>query len=78
MILNKAAIDRGLARGYVYKTEVLDLKEEKAPVRFAAPRFRPQKGGPVSQDRPSTIFGQKFPQNVATQVLPAYQILLGR
>ena len=68
MILNRAAIDRGLARGYVYKTEVLDLKEEKGPVRFAVPRPKPQKGAPVAPDKPSTIFGQKFPQNLATQV----------
>ena len=68
MILNRAAIDRGLARGYVYKTEVLDLKEEKGPVRFAVPRPKPQKGAPVSADKPSTIFGQKLPQNLATQV----------
>ena len=68
MILNRAAIDRGLARGYVYKTEVLDLKEDKGPVRFAVPKAKPARGGPPSDHRPSTIFGQIFPQNLATPV----------
>ena len=71
MILNKAGLDRGLARGYLYKTETLDLKKSRAAQQFAAPKSKPGRA-PASaggaEERPHTIFGQRFPQNVAVQV----------
>jgi DNA-directed RNA polymerase I subunit RPA2 len=36
MILNKSSVERGLAHGFVYKTETIDLKDSKcAPSRLA-------------------------------------------
>ena len=71
MILNKAGLDRGLARGYIYKTEILDLKAQKTPQLFAPPKPRAGRAPATASgadERPHTIFGQRFPQNIATKV----------
>lgn len=67
MILNKASIDRGLARGVVYKTETLDIRKSNPPQQFGAD-LKPPPPRRFEEDKPSTIFGQKFPQNIATTV----------
>lgn len=36
MILNKSSMERGLAHGTLYKTEMIDLKQEKTKSIFAS------------------------------------------
>ena len=67
MILNKAAVDRGLGRGMVYKTEMIDLRKTNPPQSLGAD-LSPPPPNRKEEDRPATIFGQRFPQNVATPV----------
>ena len=70
MILNNAGLDRGLARGYVYKTEVLDLRQAGTAQHFAVPKPRAGRAAATAagvDQKPHTIFGQKFPQNVSVK-----------
>ncbi|KAK9845769.1 hypothetical protein WJX81_002042 [Elliptochloris bilobata] len=61
MILNAAAVQRGLAHGSLYKTETLDLSEDKGKQQV----FAPEKArSPPPAERPRGAFGQRFPQNV--------------
>ena len=62
MILNKSAVDRGLAHATVIKTEAVDLRADKGKeMRFAAEMPGPRDTGHV---RPVSALGQKLPQNV--------------
>ena len=64
MILNKSAVDRGLAHGTVIKSETVDLRDEKGKrMCFAteAAGTREQHVAPVS------ALGQRFPQNIPGQ-----------
>ncbi|CAL5224064.1 g6689 [Coccomyxa viridis] len=60
MILNKSAVERGLAHGTIFKTETVNLKDDRGKTQvFAAemtePRDRPR-------ERPKGAFGQEYPQ----------------
>lgn len=75
MILNRAGIHRGLARGTVYKNETIDLRRRNPPAFLGIDPNPPQqrfRGGFAraadSEERPKTIFGQKFPQNEPAKV----------
>ena len=37
MILNKAAVDRGLAHGTIFKTETVNLKDDKGKTQVVLP-----------------------------------------
>ncbi|KAK9786393.1 hypothetical protein WJX73_005626 [Symbiochloris irregularis] len=70
MILNRAGIHRGLARGVVYKNETIDLRRRNPPAYLGIdpkPPAKAMRGGFArigdAEERPKTIFGQKFPQN---------------
>ncbi len=39
MILNKSAVDRGLAHGTLFKTEGLDLKDDKGKAMVSHPHL---------------------------------------
>lgn len=79
MILNRAAIHRGIARGTVYKNETIDLRRKNPPAHLGIdpkPPARPMRGGFLAsvregEERPSTIFGQRFPQVVPSKVRKA-------
>jgi DNA-directed RNA polymerase I subunit RPA2 len=43
MILNKSSVERGLAHGFVYKTETIDLKDTKYDSSFSCPDKMPSK-----------------------------------
>lgn len=62
MILNKSSVERGLAHGSLYKTEMINLKEEKdgKSIFAPAPDRRAESSIP---ERMTGAFGQKFPQN---------------
>lgn len=65
MILNKSSVDRGFAHAYLYKTETIDLREDRGKdLSFSADpgRYKPK---PYSQrDKPKGAFGDLFPQSV--------------
>ncbi len=48
MILNKSSMERGLCHGYLYKTEMVDLKDESKGGRMA---FGPEPHDPRSRVR---------------------------
>ena len=61
MILNKAAVDRGLAHGSVIKTEAVDLRLDKGKEM----RFKAEVAGPRdTHAKPVSALGQALPQNV--------------
>ncbi|GAX83529.1 hypothetical protein CEUSTIGMA_g10954.t1 [Chlamydomonas eustigma] len=64
MILNKSAVDRGLAHALLYKTEMIDLRDEKGKksVLEAEPHDARSRVQPFV--RPVGAFGQRLPQNV--------------
>ena len=64
MILNKAAVDRGLAHGSVIKTEAVDLRLDKGKEM----RFKSEVAGPRdTHTTPVSALGQALPQNVPSQ-----------
>lgn len=65
MILNKSAVERGLAHGTVIKSEAIDVRDDKGKNhKFAV---EASKEGPKFEKQVSAL-GQKFPQNVPTKV----------
>ena len=64
MILNKAAVDRGLAHGTVIKSETIDLRDDKGKHMY----FATEAAGPRDQHAaPVSALGQRFPQNIPGQ-----------
>ena len=64
MILNKSAVDRGLAHGTVIKTESVDLRNDKGKHMY----FATEAAGPRDQHvAPVSALGQCFPQNIPGQ-----------
>jgi DNA-directed RNA polymerase I subunit RPA2 len=72
MILNKSAVERGFAHASIYKTETIDLREERnGDMKFAADpgARRAPPGAPA--ERPVGAFGAEFPQMVPAGAIPA-------
>ena len=64
MILNKSAVERGLAHGTVIKSETVSLSDDKGKSLF----FATEKAGPRDRHTvPMSALGQRFPQNVLSQ-----------
>ena len=66
MILNKSAVERGLAHGTVIKSETIDLRDDKGKNQKFAPEAA--KIGATFEKQVSAL-GQKFPQNVPTKAM---------
>lgn len=66
MILNKSSVERGFAHASLYKTETINLREEKggADLKFAAEPAGRAKPPGAKRDRPVGAFGAEFPQMV--------------
>ncbi|EFJ43848.1 hypothetical protein VOLCADRAFT_95925 [Volvox carteri f. nagariensis] len=66
MILNKSAVERGLAHASLYKVETINLREERGfKGMFAAePHDRRSRDALAHRTRPVGAFGQRFPQNI--------------
>lgn len=66
MILNKSSVERGFAHAYLYKTEVVNLKNEKggADMKFSVEMTR---GNSRPMDKPVGAFGAAYPQMIAAQ-----------
>ncbi|MEW5303502.1 MAG: hypothetical protein WDW36_006188 [Sanguina aurantia] len=65
MILNKSSMERGLAHATIYKTEQIDLRDERGGNSV----FRgdvPPAGKKPEFERPLGAFGQTLPQNIPT------------
>lgn len=67
MILNKSAVERGLAHASLYKTETIDLRDEKGSKSVFEPEPHDQRSKAKPFERPVGAFGQKFPQNVPSE-----------
>ncbi|CAL8465768.1 g5304 [Coccomyxa elongata] len=59
MILNRSAVDRGLSHGTLFKTEGLDLREDKGKTMVFAAEKKSDRDRP--QERPRGAFGQDLP-----------------
>lgn len=67
MILNKSSVERGFAHASLYKTETINLREERgSDMKFAAEPGRPLPAGKV-KERPIGAFGAEFPQMVPSK-----------
>ena len=69
MILNKSSVERGFAHASLYKTETINLREERASdMKFAAEPGRVARAGVagVKRERPVGAFGAEYPQMVAS------------
>ena len=68
MILNKSAVERGFAHASLYKTEMINLREEKGQdLKFGADMSKTNAKPQVPlKDRPRPVgaFGADYPQNV--------------
>ena len=74
MILNKSSVERGFAHASLYKTETINLREEKggADMKFGVEPARPPPkkapgataGPPAKPPKPVGAFGAEFPQMV--------------
>ncbi|KAG2440977.1 hypothetical protein HXX76_003830 [Chlamydomonas incerta] len=77
MILNKSAVERGLAHASLYKTECVNLKEERGGGKqyFAAtPHTQMTRNAMAARQKPTGAFGQLYPQNIpAAAKSPACQ-----
>lgn len=63
MILNKSAVDRGFAHAYLYKTETIDLREERGrDAKFGPDRPARRRVPAAKRERPVGAFGAEFPQ----------------
>lgn len=63
MILNKSAVERGLAHGTVIKSESIDLRDDRGKDQ----KFAPEASKPGQHmEKQISALGQKFPQNIAT------------
>ena len=67
MILNKSSVERGFAHASMYKTETINLREEKGNVdmKFGAEPGRPREPG-EEREPPRGAFGQMYPQVIAS------------
>ena len=64
MILNKSAVERGLAHGTVIKSETVDLRDDKGRNMF----FAAENAGPRDQYTAQvSALGQEYPQNIPSQ-----------
>jgi len=64
MILNKSSVERGFGHGTLYKTEQIDLREEKtSKSEFSVQQLPPEASPGLPSDDPVGAFGQKLPQN---------------
>lgn len=64
MILNKSAVERGLAHGTVIKSETVNLADDKGKNMY----FATENAGPRDHHTtPVSALGQRFPQNVLSQ-----------
>lgn len=65
MILNKSSVERGFAHAYLYKTETINLREERgADMRFAT---GPSERQTLPRERVVGAFGAQYPQNVPSE-----------
>ncbi|GFR47172.1 hypothetical protein Agub_g8865 [Astrephomene gubernaculifera] len=66
MILNKSSMERGLCHASLYKTETVNLREERGPksVFAAEPHDNHSKMALSRRTKPVGAFGQRYPQNV--------------
>lgn len=67
MILNKSTVERGFAHAYLYKTEMVNLREEKGrDVKFGAEQLSPARQRPPysQRERPVGAFGAEYPQMI--------------
>lgn len=66
MILNKSAVERGFAHASLYKTETINLREEKGQdAKFGADLATRSNKKPFRErERPVGAFGQEYPQNI--------------
>ncbi|KAL4423560.1 hypothetical protein ABPG77_004600, partial [Micractinium sp. CCAP 211/92] len=63
MILNKSSVERGFAHAYLYKTEQIDLREERGKdVHFAPDPARYRSKPYADREKPRGAFGDLFPQ----------------
>ncbi|KAG1670388.1 hypothetical protein FOA52_000148 [Chlamydomonas sp. UWO 241] len=67
MILNKSSVDRGFAHGLLYKTEMIDLKEEKGSKAVFEPEQHDSRSKTAVLERPVGAFGDRFPQNIPSE-----------
>ncbi|GLI65505.1 hypothetical protein VaNZ11_009054, partial [Volvox africanus] len=76
MILNKSSMERGLAHASLYKTESIDLRDERGTKSYfcAEPHDDRSREALAYRTRPVGAFGQRFPQNLpAAADSPAVQ-----
>ena len=62
MILNKSSVERGFAHATLYKTETVNLKDERGRDMVFGPDPRPRRQRRGAPERPRGAFGQEFPQ----------------
>ena len=62
MILNKSSVERGFAHATLYKTETINLREERGRDMVFGPDPRPRRQRRGAAERPRGAFGQEFPQ----------------
>jgi DNA-directed RNA polymerase I subunit RPA2 len=63
MILNKSSVERGFAHATLYKTETIDLREEKGrDAKFAPEPLGRTLPPPSERERPVGAFGAEYPQ----------------
>ena len=63
MILNKSAVERGLAHGTVIKSESIDLRDDRGKNQKFSPETSKRA---VKMEKQVSALGQKYPQNIAT------------
>lgn len=64
MILNKSSVERGFAHASLYKTETINLREERGmDMKFTAEPGRPKLPG-MKRERPVGAFGAEYPQMI--------------
>eukprot|EP00201_Polytomella_parva_P019467 CAMPEP_0175041304 /NCGR_PEP_ID=MMETSP0052_2-20121109/1831_1 /TAXON_ID=51329 ORGANISM="Polytomella parva, Strain SAG 63-3" /NCGR_SAMPLE_ID=MMETSP0052_2 /ASSEMBLY_ACC=CAM_ASM_000194 /LENGTH=1341 /DNA_ID=CAMNT_0016303785 /DNA_START=27 /DNA_END=4052 /DNA_ORIENTATION=+ len=64
MILNKSAMERGLGHATLYKTEMVDLREEKGRKEVFAAEPHTKQSAAAPHIKPVGAFGQRYPQNL--------------
>ncbi len=62
MILNKSSVERGFAHATLYKTETINLRDERGRDMVFGPDPRPRRQRRGAGERPRGAFGQEFPQ----------------
>ncbi|GIL75864.1 hypothetical protein Vretimale_5574 [Volvox reticuliferus] len=66
MILNKSSMERGLAHATLYKTESIDLRDDKGKKSYfaAEPHDARSRAALLHRTPPIGAFGQRYPQNI--------------